>query len=50
LPDNIDPPFILNDLETDFMIILIIFRRARIFSVTINVIIALIPVVIFFFT
>jgi hypothetical protein len=32
------------------MIILIIFRRARIFSVTIKVTIALMPVVIFFFT
>jgi len=50
LPGNIDPPFIPSDLEADFMIVLITFRRAMIFSATINITAALISVLIFFFT
>jgi len=47
---NIDPPFIPSDLEADFMIVLITFRRAMISSAIINITTALISVVIFFFT
>jgi hypothetical protein len=50
LPGNIDPLFTPSDLEADFRIVLITFRRAMIFSATINIIAALISVLIFFFT
>ena len=47
---NIDPLFTPSDLEADFMIVLITFRRAMISSAIINISAALISVVIFFFT
>jgi hypothetical protein len=49
-PGNIDPPFTPSDLEADFMMVLITFRRAVISSATINITAALISVLIFFFT
>jgi len=50
LPGNTDPPFTPSDLEADFMIVLITFRRAMISSAIINITAALISVLIFFFT
>jgi len=49
-PGNIDLPFTLSNLEADFIIVLITFRRAMISSAIISIIAALISVLIFFFT